>query len=376
MDLRPERATAYVLEMPLAEPFETSFGVTRTRSIALVRLTREGCEGWGESVADHQPRYSAEYTEGVLLAWERVLFPLLASQPLIHPGEWPRRCRSVKGHPMAKAAVEMALWDLYGKIQGRSLADLWGGVRESVPVGVSIGLQPDDEALIDRIEAYLDEGYGRIKLKIKPGRDLEMLARVRKHFPEIPLTVDANGAYRPGRDLQRLTTLDRFDLQMIEQPFPPDEWLGHRALQARIKTPLCLDESIPSPGALRLALRLKAARIINLKPGRVGGYAVARRMHDLCRRRGVPVWCGGMLETGIGRAANVALASLPGFTYPNDLSASRRYWRRDIVEPEFELQPGSRLAVPQEPGLGVTVVMERLHRYMVRRWSYDLARSR
>lgn len=367
--LRPERITVYRLELPLIEPFTTSFGTASVRSIALVSLEQDGITAWGECVSDALPLYSPEYTKEAVLTWEQALFPLLTSHPLSHPAEWVRRSKTIKGHPMAKAAIEMALWDLWGQFHGQSLADLWQGRRTHVPVGVSIGLQETDERLIDRIQAYMDEGYKRIKLKIRPGRDITMLEKVRTTFPNIPLTVDANAAYRWPQDFEQLKNLDTFRLEMIEQPFPPDEWLGHRSLQKHIQTPLCLDESITSLATLKLALRLRAARIINIKPGRLGGYTIARKIHNVCYRRNIPVWCGGMLETGIGRAANVALASLPGFTLPNDLSASRRYWHEDIVEPEFILGPNSTLEVPKGPGLGVKILRERLNRYLVHQWS-------
>ena len=366
LDLRPERVTLYQLELPLRQPFETSFGRTEVRSIALVRFDKEGLTAWGESVADHLPLYSSEFTEEVLLTLERIFIPLLMNRPLPHPGAWVNRASRFKGHPMAKAAVEMALWDLYGQLKEKSLKEIWGGVRDRIPVGVSIGLQPDDDALLDTIESYRSAGYQRIKLKIKPNRDLLMLQKVRRRYPDIPLMVDANAAYHWPRDQERLKTLDDFNLLMLEQPFPPDEWMGHRMLHQKMKTPLCLDESITTPATLRLAFRLRAVSIVNIKPGRVGGYVIARQLHDICQKRKVPVWCGGMLETGIGRAANAALASLPNFQYPADLSASDRYWKEDLIDPPFTLQPDSTLSVPSGPGLGVHVLESRVQRFAVR----------
>jgi len=358
--IAPEAVELLLIRLPLVEPFETSFGRTDVREILLVRVLQDGCEGWGECVTDYAPLYSSECNGTARYVMETFLIPALFGDPLRRVSDWPRRVAFVKGHPMAKAALEMALWDLYGQMVGRSLRDLWGGTKDLVPVGVSVGIHPDVPSLLRTVERYRAEGYQRVKLKIKPGRDHEVLAAVRGAFPDALLTADANAAYRWPRDRAVLVSMDAYRLQMLEQPFPPDDWLGHARLQRALQTPICLDESVTSLATLRLALRLRAGQVINIKPGRVGGYTVARRIHDVCRRRGVPVWCGGMLETGIGRAANVALASLPGFVLPNDLSASRRYWVEDIVEPPFELQPGGYLAVPTGPGLGVRVVRTRL----------------
>ena len=361
MVIAPEWVEIRLIRLRLVEPFTTSFGTTGEREILLVRVGQNGVEGWGECVTDRAPLYSPENNATARTILESFLIPALFTAPLQRVSEWPRRVAFVKGHPMAKTALEMALWDLYGRMVGRSLRVLWRGSKDRVPVGVSIGIQRNIPALLDRIACYLDQGYQRIKLKIRPDWDVRVLEAVRRRFPDIVLSVDANSAYRWPRDADVLRQMDHFALQMIEQPFPADDWLAHARLQRQIRTPICLDESVTGLATLRLALVLRAGRIINIKPGRVGGYTIARRMHAICRQRRVPVWCGGMLETGIGRAANVALASLPGFVLPNDLSASRRYWHQDIIEPPFTLLPGGYLAVPQAPGLGVHVVPERMH---------------
>lgn len=265
---------------------------------------------------------------------------------------------------MAKAGLEMAAWDLKARLDGVSLAEAIGGDRRPVPVGVSIGLQPSDDALLGKVEGYLAEGYGRIKIKIKPGRDVEMLRAVRDRFPEARLMADANSAYSLG-DMARLRELDDLDLMMIEQPLSHEDIRDHARLQAELRTAVCLDESIHSVEDARLALELGACRIINIKPGRVGGFASAKAIHDLCAENGIPVWCGGMLESGVGRAHNVALASLPGFTLPGDISESRRYWAEDIVTPEFTLVDGT-LTLPEGPGMGVEPRMDRIQALTVR----------
>jgi O-succinylbenzoate synthase len=270
----------------------------------------------------------------------------------------------VRGHNMAKAAVEMAAWDMAARADDVSLSSKLGGTRDAVAVGVSVGLKPNDEALHTQVEGFLADGYARVKIKIKPGRDVEMLAGLRERFPDVDFMADANSAYRLT-DAARLRELDALDLMMIEQPLRYDDFLEHARLQEQIETPVCLDESIKSSEDTDLALELGSCRIINVKPGRVGGHAESRRIHDTMRAAGLPVWCGGMLETGIGRAHNVALASLPGFTLPGDISASSRYWDRDIVSPEFEVEEGL-MSVPSGPGIGVEVDEDRIEALTVR----------
>ena len=349
--MKIERAELREIHLPLREPFAISSGSRRDRRILLLTLTGEGERGWGECVAAEDPSYSYETTETSWHVLTEHILPAIVGREVgdaeesLDPVGW------IRGHRMAKAVVEMAAWDLRAKVEGVPLARLIGGEREAVPVGVSIGIQPSDEELLRAVEGYLGEGYARIKIKIKPGRDMETLAAVRRRFPGIPLMADANSAYTL-RDLPRLRTLDDFALLMIEQPLGHEDYLDHARLQEKLETPVCLDESIRSLGDTVLALRLGSCRVVNIKPGRVGGLSSARRIHDYCVDRGVPVWCGGMLESGVGRAHNLALATLKGFTLPGDISESRRYWDRDIVRPEFELANGM-LSVPDGPGIGV-----------------------
>ncbi|HUJ67745.1 MAG TPA: o-succinylbenzoate synthase [Acidimicrobiales bacterium] len=340
------------IRLPLVTPFRTSFGTETERDILLVRVGGAGSDGWGECVAMSEPLYSSEYVEGAHAVTRDHLLPRLRSLgPSLTPEEVGPALSAVKGHPMAKAAVEMAVLDGELSERGESLATYLGAVRPSVPSGVSVGIMPSISQLLDAVGAYLDQGYVRVKLKIEPGWDLEPVRAVRERFgDELALQVDANTAYSLG-DAPALARLDPFGLLLIEQPLPEDDVAGHAALARLIRTPICLDESITSASAAADAINRGAASIINVKAGRVGGYLEAKRVHDVCAGLGVPVWCGGMLETGLGRAANVALAALPNFTLPGDTSASDRYWHRDLTTP-FILKDG-HLEVPTGPGLGV-----------------------
>lgn len=339
------------IRLPLREPFETSSGRWSVRRVILVRLEGEGVEGWGECVAAEDPSYSPETTETAWHVLSTFLLPGLSGREVMGPAEVLSHAPPVRGNRMAKAAVEMAVWDLWARGVGAPLYEMLGADGGAVPVGVSVGLKPDDDSLLRTVEGYLRDGYARIKIKIRPGRDVEMLRAVRDRFPEARVMADANSAYTLG-DLARLRELDELGLMMIEQPLGPEDLLDHSRLQSDLSTPICLDESIRSLDDFRLALHLGAGRIVNVKPGRVGGLAESLRIHRLARDRGVPLWVGGMLETGIGRAFNVALAGLPGFTLPGDISASRRYWEQDIVTPEWELKDG-RIAPLDQPGIGV-----------------------
>lgn len=351
--MRIDRVLLRTVRLPLREPFRTSGGVTRDRTILLVELEGEGVKGVGECVAQETPRYAPETVETAGWMLERYLAPAVLGRPFDRADELgPLLDRAAVGHPMAKAAVEMAGWDAEARGRGESLAGLLGGTREAVEAGVAVGIQRDTGALLDRIAAYLEAGYHRIKLKVTPAGDHALLSAVRDRYPDIALTVDANGSYS-GRDLDALLALDAYGLEYIEQPFPADALLEHAALAERLATPVCLDESVTSVGRCRTALALGACDVVNIKPGRVGGHGPARAIHDLCAEAGVPVWCGGMLESGVGRAHNVALASLPNMTLPGDVSASDRYWERDVVIPPFELDGDGRVAVPTGPGIGV-----------------------
>ena len=342
-----------VLHVPLVAPFTTSFGTETVREVIVVRALTSDGEGWGEIVTQSDPLYSSEYTQG---AWDvslRFLVPALLDRHRIAPHEIAGALEPFKGHRMAKAGLELAVLDAALRAEGRSFGAYVGAVHDRVPSGVSVGIQRDPAALVDTVRGYLDEGYVRIKIKIKPGRDVADTAAVRDAFGGIPLQVDANSAYTMA-DADTLAELDRFDLLLIEQPLQEDDLVDHATLARRLRTPVCLDESIVSDKAAADALALGSASVINIKAGRVGGYVEAVRIHDRCLAAGVPVWCGGMLETGIGRAANAALAALPGFTLPGDVSASDRFYRRDIVTEPAVLEDG-HVRVPTGHGLGVEI---------------------
>jgi len=332
----------------LVAPFRTSFGTETARTLLYLRLIGDDAEGWGECVAMAVPVYSSEFVDGCEEVIRRFLLPAVGPETTAE--EFVGSVSAVRGHPMAKAVVEAALLDHQLRVRGASLASHLGAVRDRVPSGVSVGIHESVPDLLRTVEGYLRDGYLRIKLKIEPGRDVEQVRAVRKEFGDgVLLQVDANAAYRIG-DAAHLAELDDLGLLLIEQPLPEDDLAGHAELARRIATPVCLDESITSVESARGAIELGACSVVNIKPGRVGGYLAAREIHDLCLERGVPAWCGGMLETGIGRAANLALAALPGFTLPGDTSASDRYFRRDVTEP-FVLDDG-HLAVPTGPGIG------------------------
>lgn len=347
------------IRLPYVHPFETSFGRELAREAILVAVESDGLLGWGECVAGIGPWYSYE-TVGT--AWHVLidfLAPALLGQDIRRPEQVVQRFSRVRGHAMARASLENAVWDLLGRAEGRSLAAMLGGVRWAVPVGVSVGIEPTLDELLAQVAGYVATGYARVKLKIKPGWDVDVVRAVRERWPDLALQVDANSAYTLA-DAPRLAQLDAFDLLLIEQPLHHDDMVDHAVLQRQLHTPICLDESIHSPEHARWALDIGACRIINVKVGRVGGFTAARQIHDLCAARGVPVWCGGMLETNVGRAGNLALAALPNFTLPGDISASARYFHRDIAAPDFALNAGSTITVPDGPGSGVEVLPERL----------------
>ena len=337
--------------MPLVAPFRTSFGTQTARDVLLVRVRGPEADGWGECVAMNEPLYSSEYVDGAQDVIERFLLPRLWAGAEVTADQVAARLAPVKGHPMAKAALEMAILDAELTARGESLATHLGAVAETVPSGVSVGITGSVAELLDVVAGYLDDGYVRVKLKIEPGWDIEAVRAVRERFgDDLLLQVDANTAYTLA-DARHLAKLDEFDLLLIEQPLPEDDVAGHAELARVVRTPICLDESITSATAAADAISRGACSIVNIKAGRVGGYLEARRVHDVCAAHGVPVWCGGMLETGLGRAANLALAAMPGFTLPGDISASDRYWRTDITAP-FVLENG-HIRVPTGPGLGV-----------------------
>src|SRR5690349_10989010 len=342
------------IRMPLVAPFETSFGVQTERDILLLKAITSDGEGWGECVAGEEPTYSSEYVDGAQHVLIHHLIPRLLRRD-IAAADVAVLLRPVHGHHMAKAAIEMAVLDAQLRARGESFGRFFGAVRPEVDCGVSVGIHRSIAELLATVGGYLDQGYRRIKLKIKPGWDVEPVRAVREKFGDVPLQVDANTAYSLS-DADHLAKLDPFGLLLIEQPMPEQQVLAHALLAKRVQTPICLDESIESLQNAADAIELGACRVINVKPGRVGGYLEARQIHDLCADRGVPVWMGGMLETGIGRAGNVAMAAMRNFTLPGDTSASDRYYHRDITEP-FVLRDG-RLKVPAGPGLGVDVDQE------------------
>jgi O-succinylbenzoate synthase len=343
------------IRLSLVAPFETSFGVQTERDVLLLKAITAVGAGWGECVAGEEPTYSSEYVDGAQHVLIHHLLPRLLDQPQIEAEDVGRLLRPVHGHHMAKAAIEMAILDAQLRAHGESFAKYFGAVRSAVDCGVSVGIHRSIPELLKTVGDYLDQGYRRIKLKIKPGWDVEPVRAVRERFGDVPLQVDANTAYSLS-DAAQLAQLDPYDLLLIEQPLPEEQVLAHAQLAKLVRTPICLDESITSAQAAADAIQLGACRIINIKPGRVGGYLEARRIHDLCAAHRVPVWMGGMLETGIGRAGNVAMAAMQNFSLPGDTSASDRYYHRDITQP-FVLHEG-RLKVPDGPGLGVDVDVE------------------
>ncbi|MFY9801522.1 MAG: o-succinylbenzoate synthase [Candidatus Acidiferrales bacterium] len=364
--MRVRKITLREIHIPLLAPFQTSFGTTTLRRILLVEADVDGISGWGESTTGEDPYYSYETVETARHIISDFLWPILRRTEFNSASEVSDLLGQIRGHNMAKAAVETALWDAEAKQQNLPLAKLLGGVRDEISSGVSIGIQPSIESLIAKVEKELAAGYQRIKIKIKPGDDVEPTRALRQRFPRIRLMVDANSAYRL-EDAPLLKQLDQFFLIMIEQPLGYDDIYSHAALQRQLETPICLDECIHDIEHARAAIEIGACKIINIKLGRVGGHTAARRIHDLCQAKSVPVWCGGMLESGIGRAHNIAMSTLPNFTLPGDVSASRRYWTEDIIEPEVEVTAKGTIRVPTAPGIGYTPRLDRIEQLTKRR---------
>jgi len=354
--------------MGLVEPFETSFGVENVKHTLLFRVEERGGEvGWGEAPVSIGPWYSPETVSTAWHVSRDFLIPPIVGSEIDGPEEFLQRTSRVRGHRMARAGLEFALWDLRAKLEGRPLRDLIGGTKDRVEVGVSVGIQPNAEQTLRVVEGYLERGYRRVKLKIRPGWDRQPVKAVRDAHPDLRLMVDANGAYTLA-DVERLRALDGFGLMMIEQPLRPRNLLAHAELARRLETPLCLDESVESVDDAVEALQLDSAMILNLKPARVGGLVESLQIHDLwASSAGRPLWIGGLLETGIGRAFQVAASSLPGVTMPSDISASDRYYEEDLVDPPWSLNADGTLSVPPGPGIGVEVLEERVERYTVRR---------
>jgi len=364
--MRLQKMTLREIHLPLLSPFETSFGKTSLRRILLVEAEADGVTGWGESTAGEGPFYSYETVETSWLILRDYLWPMLKGREFSSAGEVWDALALVRGHNMAKAAIETAMWDVEARQKNVPLAKLIGGTLEEIPCGVSIGLQPTIPELLAKVEKELAAGYQRIKVKIKPRMDITLVSALRERFPRIRLMVDANSAYSL-KDTPLLKALDAFYLIMIEQPLGWDDIFSHVQLQKQIETPICLDECIHDLDQARAAIEMKACGIINIKLGRVGGHTAARRMHDLCQANSIPVWCGGMLESGIGRAHNIAMSSLANFNLPGDVSASRRYWAEDIIEPEVEVSKQGTIRVPTAPGIGYTPQVDRIESLTKRR---------
>lgn len=360
------KVVLYNLSMPLVSHFETSFGRIYNRDCILLEVHAGGLVGYGECAADRDPGYSYETTGTAWHILRDFILPMVLGRDLSHPTIFTSLFNQVRGHQMAKAGLEMAFWDLNGKAHGLSLKQMFAGKRDRVEVGVSVGLQDSPQALVNMVDQYVGQGYTRVKIKIKPGRDVGDAQAVRAAFPHLRLQVDANSAYTL-ESAEALKPLDKLDLLLIEQPLAEDDLWDHHRLQKQIKTPICLDESILCLRHARQALEMGACRIINIKAGRVGGLSQAVAIHNLCHGQGVPVWCGGMLETGVGRASNLALASLPGFSLPGDISASDRYYDEDITNERFTLNSDSTITVPEGPGLGVTINPKALNRFTLER---------
>jgi len=354
------------INMPLAYPFETSFGLTTARRILLIELESDGLTAWGECVAGEHPYFSDEMIDTAWIITETELAPRLLDASAERGADVPELLKQVRGHRMAKAALENAMWDLEAQQKRISLAELLGGTREVIACGVSIGIQPSLEKLLEKIETELSAGYQRIKLKCKPGWDRHIFEAVRKRWPGILLSCDANSAYRM-KDFDHIASWDEFSLLMIEQPLWYDDFYFHSMLQKRIETPICLDESIRNRRDALAAIDMESCQIINIKVGRVGGFSEAIAVHNAAEERGIPVWCGGMLETGIGRAHNIALSSLSNFSLPGDVSASARYWAKDIIEPEVTVSKQGEIVVPKGVASGYAVLRDRIEDLTVRR---------
>ncbi|MGA2097598.1 MAG: o-succinylbenzoate synthase [Candidatus Acidiferrum sp.] len=371
--MKIESITLREVQMRLKAPFETSFGVSHHRRIILVEVIADGVSGWGEVTASETPGYNSETTDTAWHVISDFVAPTLIGKTIDHASDCPALLAAIRGHEMAKSGVENALWDVEAHIKGIPLSKLLGGTLDEVASGVSLGIRENPPSLVRRVEEELLSGYQRIKLKIKPGKDLDYVAAVRKQFPNILLSVDANSAYRL-EDAAHLRELDQYNLLMMEQPLNWDDIYAHSKLQSQIKTAICLDECINNARHALTAIELKACRIINIKLGRVGGHSEARRVEEVCRTHSIPVWCGGMLETGIGRAHNIAMSTLAGFTLPGDVSASKRYWAEDIIEPEVEVTAKGTILVPKKSGIGFAVCRDRIEKLTVRTnsWSSQL----
>lgn len=363
--MRIDSITLRKLKMRLKAPFETSFGITHERTVLLVELLADGVTGWAEVTISEGPFFNSEFVETAWATIRGFLVPLVLGKEIASASEIPRIFSAIRGHEMARSGIENALWDVEAQQKNLPLSKLLGGTRSEIACGVSLGLQDCPEKLLEKVAIELRSGYQRIKLKIKPGKDLEFVRAVRKEHAGILLSIDANSAYTLS-DVEHLQRFDEFSLLMMEQPLWWDDIVNHAKLQAQIKTPICLDESIRHARDAQAAIDLGAARVINIKLGRVGGHSSAREIQSLCLARNIPAWCGGMLECGIGRAHNIAVSSLPGYTLPGDVSASKRYWEEDVIDPPVDVSPRGTIQVPTTPGLGYHV-----RRDLIDRWTTE-----
>jgi O-succinylbenzoate synthase len=364
--MKIEAITLREIQMPLVHFFETSFGRTYSRRILLVTVHSEGVDGWGESVVGENPFYSSEWIESAWPTLTSYLMPMLLGKNLSSARECPALLAKVRAHQMAKAALENALWEAESLQKGIPLWKLLGGTRREIPCGVSIGIQDSVEQLLEKIYIELAAGYRRIKIKVKPGWDLNVLERIRSRWADITLSCDANSAYTLDQ-VEHLRKFDQFNLLMIEQPLWNDDIYYHARLQKELRTAVCLDESIVSARSAAFAVETAACRIINIKVGRVGGFSEALSVHDVCQSHSIPVWCGGMLETGIGRAHNIALSTLQNFSLPGDVSASKRYWKEDIIDPEVRVSPQGMISINDSPGTGYRVRADLIEKLTVRK---------
>ncbi|ARK20743.1 o-succinylbenzoate synthase [Sporosarcina ureae] len=367
--MRINSVTLRRINMMMKHPFTTSFGTMQQKDFLLATVTDDdGNEGWGESVAFTAPWYSEETTETTIHMLRDFLIPAVLGKSIEHPDEVTGLFGHIRKNNMAKATIEGAIWDAYAKHHQMTLAAALGGKRERIEVGISIGIEENVEDLLANIKNFIDEGYKRIKVKIKPGKDIEVLKAIREVYPDVPLMADANSAYTLD-DVELLKELDQFNLMMIEQPLASDDIIDHATLQKQIKTPICLDESIHSLEDTRKAIEIGSCKIINVKVGRVGGLTEAKKIHDYCAEKGIDIWCGGMLESGIGRAQNVALTTLPNFTLPGDTAGSSRYWEQDIISPEVVAENGY-ITVPTDDGIGYSPNMDAIERFTVDKWVF------
>jgi len=369
LKLKIEKITLHQTKMELVAPFETSMGVETHEEHIIVKIESEGKTGWGECVVEFSPSYSSETVKTAWHILEDFLIPGVINKELQTVQDAVDSWKWIRGHRMAKAGLESAIWDVFAKMQNKSLSKILGGTCGQVEVGVSVGIQSSPDKLIKTVEGFLEEGYKRIKIKIAPGKDLKFISPLRKNFPDIQLQVDANSAYTL-KDISIFKAMDDYDLLLIEQPLGYEDIYEHSKLQKEIRTPICLDESIHSLNDAKAAVELGSCKIINIKPGRVGGFTESKLIHDYCAFENIPVWHGGMLESGIGRAGNVALASLPNFTLPGDISASKRYYKEDIVEPEFVINNDGTMDVPTGTGIGVEVNIKKLEKVTVTEKSF------